>query len=112
MKKILCAVLVVIMVLSLAACGNKLKGTYKTEETWGSYVSYTFDGNEVTVKTYVAGVKLLELEGTYEINKDADEITITYGDEQESDDIISGTQSFEKGDGYIKIGTTKLYPQT
>lgn len=111
MKKLLCAVLVVVMVLSLVACGNKLKGTYKTEEVFGSYVSYTFDGSKVTVKTYVLGTKALEFEGTYEINKDGDEITITYGDAEETDDVISGTQTFEKGDGYIKIGTTKLTPQ-
>lgn len=111
MKKLMCAVLVVVMVLSLAACGNKLKGTYKTEEVFGSYVSYTFDGNKVTVTTYVLGTKALELEGTYEINKDGDEITITYSDAENTDDVISGTQTFEKGDGYIKIGTTKLTPQ-
>ena len=31
MKKLLCAVLVVVMVLSLAACGKTLKGTYEAE---------------------------------------------------------------------------------
>ena len=111
MKKILCAVLVVIMMLSLVACGMKLKGEYRTEEVFGSYVSYTFSGNKVTVKTYVVGVKAVELEGTYEINKDGNEITITYenGDEAEdNENVVSGTQTFEKGDGYIKIGALKL----
>ena len=110
MKKILCATLVVIMMLSLVACGVQLKGEYRTEEVFGSYVSYTFSGNKVTVKTYVVGVKAVELEGTYEINKDANEITITYaGDEAEdNEDVVSGTQSFEKGEDYIKIGTLKL----
>ncbi len=111
MKKILCAALVVIMMLSLVACGMKLKGEYRTEEVFGSYVSYTFSGNKVTVKTYVVGVKAVELEGTYEINKDGNEITITYenGDEAEdNENVVSGTQTFEKGDGYIKIGALKL----
>ena len=111
MKKILCAALVVIMMLSLVACGMQLKGEYRTEEVFGSYVSYTFSGNKVTVKTFVVGVKALELEGTYEINKDANEITITYanGDEAEdNEDVVSGTQSFEKGEDYIKIGALKL----
>ena len=111
MKKILCATLVVIMMLSLVACGMQLKGEYRTKEVAGSYVSYTFSGNKVTVKTFALGMKVLELEGTYEINKDANEITITYasGDEAEgNEDVVSGTQSFEKGEDYIKIGTLKL----
>ena len=111
MKKILCVALVVIVMMSLVACGMKLKGEYRTEEAFGSYVSYTFSGNKVTVKTFVVGVKALELEGTYEINKDGNEITITYdGDDkaEDNEDVVSGTQSFEKGDGYIKIGSLKL----
>ena len=47
MKKLLCAVLVVVMVLSLAACGTTLKGTYKSEEKFGADVTYTFDGDKV-----------------------------------------------------------------
>lgn len=111
MKKVLCAVLVVVMVLSLAACGNKLKGTYKSEEALGSYMQYDFDGDKVTVKIYALTMKVLEVSGTYEINKDGTEITFTYGEGEEIGDAPTGTVSFEKGDGYIKIGGSKLYPQ-
>lgn len=112
MKKLLCAVLVVVMVLSLAACGNKLKGTYKSEEKFGAYVTYTFDGDKVTFAAYAPLVgKVMEVSGTYEINKDTNEITFTYGESEDTGDAPTGTVSFEKGDGYIKIGGTKLIPQ-
>lgn len=111
MKKLLCAVLVVVMVLSLAACGNTLKGTYKSDEIAGSYTTYTFDGDKVTVTAYLLTMKVMEVQGTYEINKDGNEITFTYGEGEDTGDAPTGTVAFEKGDGYIKIGGTKLYPQ-
>lgn len=111
MKKLLCAVLVVVMVLSLAACGNKLKGTYKSDEAFGSYMTYTFDGDKVTVVAYALTMKVMEVQGTYEINKDGNEITFTYGEGEDTGDAPTGTVAFEKGDGYIKIGNSKLYPQ-
>ena len=51
MKKLMCVLLVVVMMLSLVACGNTLKGTYKSDEKLGSYVQYTFNGDKVTVVT-------------------------------------------------------------
>lgn len=110
MKKILCGVLVVVLLLSLAACGSKLSGTYKTKEIAGTYTSYTFKGSKLTVEVFVLGQKTLTAEGTYKI--DGDEITITYkGDSKDNKDVLSGTQSFEKGDGYIKIGILTLDKQ-
>ena len=52
MKKLLCAVLVVVMVLSLAACGKKLKGTYEAEID--AFVlkytaTYEFSGSKVEI---------------------------------------------------------------
>lgn len=110
MKKILCGVLVVVMLLSLAACGNKLSGTYSAKNFLGE-VSYTFSGDKVVVKTFLAGQKVLEVEGTYKI--DGEEITITYASEDAEKDgnVLSGTQKFAKGDGYIEIGSLKLEQQ-
>lgn len=107
MKKMICGVLVVVMLLSLAACGNKLSGTYSAKNFLGE-VSYTFSGDKVVVKTFVAGVKVLEVEGTYKI--DGDEITFTYSsdDAAENENVLEGTQKFAKGDGYIEIGSLKL----
>lgn len=106
MKKLLCGVLIVVMMLSLVACGTKLSGTYKTDGNL-LYQAYTFDGNKVTVKTYVAGAKVLEFEGTYEIS--GDEITITYAEDEETGDALAaGTYEFEKTDDGIKIGKIEL----
>ena len=110
MKKLLCAVLVVVMVLSLAACGKTLKGTYEAE-IGGSLLGYTatyeFSGSkvEITKKATVLGtVNTTSLEGKYEITENDDgsmEITITL--ESEDDEIKSGTYTFEEGEDYIKI---------
>ena len=111
MKKLMCAVLVVVMMLSLVACGNTLKGTYKSDEKLGSYVQYTFNGDKVTVVIYALTIKAIEVTGTYEINKEGTEITFTYADGEDTGDAPTGTVKFEKGDDYIKIAGTKLYPQ-
>ena len=110
MKKLLCAVLVVVMVLSLTACGKKLKGTYEAEID--AFVlkytaTYEFSGSkvEITKKTTVLGnVNTATFEGKYEITENDDgsmEITISL--ESEDDQIKSGTYTFEEGEDYIKI---------
>ncbi len=109
MKKALCVVLVVVMMLSLVACGKTLKGTYKTDEALGSYVAYEFSGSKVTVKTYVLGNLVVTVEGKYEINDN--EITFTYAEDEETGDAVTGTQTFEEGDGFIKIGMLTLKKQ-
>ncbi len=110
MKKLLCAILIVVMMLSLVACSMRLSGTYKATSILGE-TSYEFKGKDVTVTTYAMGIKILELKGTYEINSDGDEITITYATEEEveeNEDVLSGTQTFKKGDGFIEIGGRKF----
>lgn len=106
MKKLMCGILVVVMMLSLVACGSKLSGTYKTEEKLGSYASYTFSGSKVTFTTYVLGNKVGEATGTYKI--DGNEITFTWDNGGDSEDAVSGTQTFEKTDDGIKIGVLTL----
>lgn len=106
MKKLMCGVLIVVMMLSLVACGNKLSGTYKTDGKL-LYQSYTFDGDKVTVKTYVAGAKVLEFEGTYKISDN--EITITYAEDEETGDALAaGTYEFAETEDGIKIGVVEL----
>ena len=111
MKKVLCAVLVVVMMLSLVACGKTLKGTYEAEIDLAILkytATYEFSGSKVEIskKTTVLGsVNTVTLEGTYEIIENDDgsmEITITL--ETEDDQIKSGTYTFEEGEDYIKIG--------
>lgn len=104
MKKLMCGVLIVVMMLSLVACGGKLSGTYKTEEIAKSYVTYTFSGSKVTFQAFVLGVGTGEVEGTYKI--DGDQITFTW--DGDSDKALTGTQTFEKTDDGIKIGVLTL----
>lgn len=106
MKKLMCGVLIVVMMLSLVACGSKLSGTYKTDSLAGSYVSYTFSGSKVTFTTYVLGTKAIETTGTYKI--DGNEITFTWDNGEESKDALSGTQTYEKTEDGIKIGILSL----
>lgn len=105
MKKLMCGVLIVVMMLSLVACGNKLSGTYKTEEKLGSYMSYTFDGDKVTCKLVAAGITAATLEGTYKI--DGDKITLTWNSD-EIDGALAGELDFTKTDDGIKIGVLEL----
>ena len=111
MKKLLCAVLVVVLVLSLAACGKTLKGTYEAEIdalVLKYTASYTFSGNKVTAikktTTILGTVDTVTLEGKYEIAENSDgsmEITLNF--ETADDEIKSGTYTFEEGENYIKI---------
>lgn len=91
--------------LTLASCGSKLSGTYKTDAVFGSYVSYTFKGDKVTFETVVAGVTAATIEGTYKI--DGDKITLTWGDEK-NDKALSGEMDYKKTDDGIKIGVLEL----
>ena len=112
MKKLLCALLVVVLVLSLAACGKTLKGTYEAEIdalVLKYTASYTFSGSKVTAikktTTILGSVDTVTLEGTYEITENADgsmEITLNF--ETSDEQIKSGTYTFEEGEDYIKIG--------
>jgi hypothetical protein len=91
---------------ALASCG--LSGTYKNNGAWGlGATELEFSGSKVTIT-----MGDVEATGKYEI--DDDKITITLdnaGDDSISwSDVLNGfngTHSFEKGEDYIKIGSTK-----
>ena len=85
----------------LAACGNSLSGTYKTDSVMESYTSLTFSGNKVTIKVFALGAEVSSAEGTYKLSDGS--INITLGEGESSD--LSGDLSFTKNeDGSIKIG--------
>ena len=112
MKKLLCAILVVVMMLSLVACSKKLSGTYEAEIdiiVMKYTASYEFSGSKVTAvkktTTILGTVDTVTLEGTYEIAENSDgtmEITLNFTTSDE--EIKSGTYTFEEGEDYIKIG--------
>ena len=110
-------VLVVAMVAVLfTSCGNTLKGTYKSEEVFGSYVEYSFETDgSVTVKGSAFGLGA-EIEGTYELGKNEEGesiITFTFGEEGTK---YAGEHSFLKGKDsnkgdYIEIDGVKYFKQ-
>ncbi len=121
---ILLALLMIVSAIALSACDSdkrdrdrdddddegQLSGTYT-----GDGATFVFKGNKVTVSYYGE-----EMEYEYTINDDEITLTMTeqtiqeycdnYGYERDelTDDMITMVESFEKGDGYIKIGELKL----
>ena len=100
MKKIIALVLVAaILTLTLVSCG--VSGTYSAEMV-GTGVELQFKGSKVIARFKVLGMYGDPIEGTFEVK--GDEITITFPDGDKDTKDLSGTHSFEKGDGYVKIG--------
>ena len=103
--RILAVVMVAIMLcLTLASCGKKLSGTYKTLGC-----EMTFDGKKVSVELLGA----VTLDGTYEIKDDKISFDFTGVDEEDQEkykdilDELTSDADFEEGDGYIKIDGVK-----
>ena len=110
LKKVIVIALAALMLFSLASCAKKLSGTY-TADKWGTGTKMVFDGNKVTVSATLLTEELASVSGTYEIKDN--QITFNFVDENASAELndvleaISGTHSFEEGEGYIKIGDVK-----
>ena len=85
----LCLVLALVCIGTvLAGCAKTLSGTYKAD-VFGSGVSYTFKGKDVTVNVLVG-------DGT---------ITLTFGDADAAEaKSYSGTFDFAETENSIKIG--------
>ena len=108
------------LALSLAACGNKtLSGKYVSDDidfVVGTYsASYEFEGNKVTI---VKDVDMrvgqdpdpITFNGTYEIVEEDDgdlKIKLTLDGAEEDEHIKAGTYALEQGEDYIKIGLIK-----
>lgn len=107
MKKTVSAILVCILLVSsmfvLVSCGKSLSGEYKDVLTGN--VSYEFGAFGKVTKTVdnIIGDDTVT-EGKYEINDDGNKITLTFGDETDTYDFVSGE---ENGQKYIKIGVFK-----
>ena len=116
-KKILLISFMVTMVLMLVACGNKahsLNGSY-TVSTMGIDTTYTFDkdGN-AEVKIEYSGYIAVDQKGTYKLNEDKTEITLTFpeidktiGDFIYTIPAYNGTFTFSQDDTSITIGNIK-----
>ena len=114
------ALVLVMLALSLVACGGKtLSGKYVSDEidfVIGSYsASYEFKGDKVTIVKDV-DMKFgqdpdpITFNGTYEIVEEEDgdlKIKLTLDGNEEDEHIKAGTYALEQGEDYIKIGPAK-----
>ena len=100
--KVLALVMAVVVVTGVLASCSSISGTYGTGEVLGSGATYEFKGSKVIITTKIFGFEK-SFEGKYKIKGDT--ITFTFGDSEV--DEYAGEFSFEKGDGYIKIGGVK-----
>ncbi len=115
MKAITLALVAVMLLCTLTACGKKVPaGAYEAElEMFGQSwkVTYTFRGGKVTATnkiTFLGNVTTETADGKYEITENADgtmEITFDFG--EENDSFKNKTYTYEEGEGYIKIGEFK-----
>ena len=98
---------VVLLCVSLLACGKKLSGEYYfgDKELTKTYTTYTFSGNKVTCEAFVLGKKVdTSFEAKYSIK--GDEITFT---KEVDGEEKTETLAFEELDsGNIKIGPTEF----
>lgn len=116
MKKLMCAVLVVVMMLSLVACGETLKGTYEAELDLvlaKTTVTCEFSGSKVTLtqkaSNFLGSVESETFEGKYEITENDDgTLEITFEFENAENIFGNNTYTLEQGEDYIKIGIYTL----
>lgn len=113
MKKHILLGILLSVVLSLCGCSSKptLNGVYKAE-TFASEVTYEFDKDmNVKFKFIIGGYVAISKSGTYEISEDEAQITFTF--EESEDDVnmlpdsmtsLSGSFTFDEGEGYVQIG--------
>lgn len=115
-KSILCLQLCLTLT-RLAACGNSapsLSGTYSAE-TFGTTMTYTFDGDSVTAQFFMGGYEIGRYEGTYSLNDDETQITLSFDPEQMPNGAdlpagltsLGGTFTFQQGENYVMIGQVR-----
>lgn len=111
-KLIALALVLVMSVLTLAACAKTLSGKYQAT-VFGNGTVLTFNGNKVTIAITAFGKELGAVEANYEIKDDKISFSFPELDDsadaavQAFADALKEPVAFEEGDDYIKIGSTK-----
>lgn len=93
-KKIITVALAVCLLFCFVACGNKPSGIYYSGDmNSGTYTKYDFDGGNLTIESYINGVKdeSSSLSGKYEIKDNM--LTIYHEDSDGVERAVS--MSFE-----------------
>lgn len=107
--------LVFMFLCSLTACagGKEISGTYSAT-VYASTIRYTFEKDMVTVQVFLGGFQVSRYEGTYTINDEENQITLSFDTEHTEDAALSpgltslgGTFTFERGERYIVIGAVR-----
>ena len=118
MKKVISILLAMLMLTTLlTACGsgNKLSGSYRASSIV-TETTYTFAKNGSVTVRLTAGSQVLidNAKGTYTLNEDGTQITLTLPESTKdlgalsfTIPTLSGDFAFSKGDGYIQIGSTQ-----
>lgn len=111
LKIIALALVLVMSVMTLAACAKTLSGKYQAT-VFGNGTVLTFDGNKVTIAITVLGQELGAIEAGYEIKDD--KISFNFTDTESADaavkafvEALEEPVAFEEGEDYIKIAGTK-----
>ena len=116
-KKIAAGVLFLFTLAGLVSCGNRqefLSGAYRAEY-YGTGMTYVFSEETVIAHFTVGGYEIGSCEGTYSLNDDRDQITITFALDELTQGApipagltsLGGTFSFQQGDDYIMIGQVR-----
>lgn len=114
-------IITIILALFLTSCETvnaepPLSGSFG-REYYSTKTVYTFyDENAVSATYYAAGFEVYSYEGTFTLNEEENEIVLSFpiGDGQTGSGFpgggattVSRTYAFEKGEGYIIIGTDR-----
>lgn len=115
-KKLVVLGMVLLLTLALAACGKapSLSGRYVSSAVLvETNLEFAEDGS-VTLKYVTAGYVALTETGTYSINEETSEITLSFPGLTESIGNltftigdVNGTYAFTEGEGYIQIGSVQ-----
>lgn len=113
MKRFYIVVVSILMSLFiLVGCSKapSIEGTYSSKIILVETL-YTFDSEfNVNASIFAGGFEIFDCDGTYSINEEETEITLQFEsiDDSNRENVLNGTYTFTRGDGYIQIGKQKL----
>lgn len=108
--KLMAIVATLCMVLVGCSSAPSLEGNYNAQG-FLMETMYTFDKDfNVNASIYAGGYEVFNCDGTYSINEDETEITLSFESTSDSNgkNLLNGTYTFTKGEGFIQIGKQKL----
>ena len=95
-------ILLLLFILFGCKQANTIEGVYYSK-LLNTQTYYEFTKNDVNVKLIVSGIIILNENGKYKINEDANEITFQF-DEIINDYDLEGSFTFEAKENSIMIG--------